>query len=342
MLIGQILTGHKNRDEHMSKKYKPQHSRLLFIDRKIGEGRFPNCGTLAEEWEVSEKTIRRDLDYMRYQLEVPLEYSAKHRGYYYTEENFKLPAISIKESDLFAIYLAEELLLQYEGTPFYDSLNSVFKKIQDSLPEKTGLQSPGENTRFTVFPPPVTTIRHDIWQTVFQGLRTLKKLKIEYQPPGQDPTIRELDPYHAVRYDGDWYIIGHCHLRDKIRNFSLSRINQATVTDEPFTIPETFNFQQITRSRFGVHWGKAEERVKIRFSAKAVPHILERKWHPSQQISTNEDGSIDLSLTVNHMLELKRWVLSWGKEARVLEPAQLAHDIQSEVGGISALYREKS
>jgi hypothetical protein len=42
---------------------------------------------------------------MRYQLVVPLEYSAKHRGYYHTEENFteeyfKLPSISIKENDL--------------------------------------------------------------------------------------------------------------------------------------------------------------------------------------------------------------------------------------------------
>ena len=333
------MTEQKNRDEAMS-KYKPQHSRLLFIDRKIGEGRYPNCGTLAEEWEVSSKTIMRDLDYMRYQLEAPLEYSAKHRGYYYTEENFKLPAISIKESDLFAIYLAEELLQQYEGTPYFDSLHSVYKKIQDSLPEKTALKSPGENTRFTVFPPPSTTIHHDIWQTVFKGLRTLKKLKIVYQPPGQNPTIREIDPYHAVRYDGDWYVIGHCHLRDEIRNFSLSRINQATLIDKTFIIPETFNFHEITRSRFGVHWGKAEEHVKIWFSPKVVPYILERIWHPSQEISYHEDGSIVLSLTVNHMLELKRWVLSWGMDARVIEPEKLASDIQSEVGGMSTLYGE--
>ena len=91
-------------------KYKPQHSRLLFIDRKLNEGRYPNCRTLAEEWEVSRKTIQRDLDYMRYQLDAPIEYSSNKRGYYYTEQNFKLPAISIKESDLFAIYLAEKVL----------------------------------------------------------------------------------------------------------------------------------------------------------------------------------------------------------------------------------------
>ncbi len=71
-------------------KYKPQHNRLLFIDRKIGEGRYPICASLAEEWEVSRKTIQRDLDYnMRCQLEAPLEYAARQRGYYYTEEKFQ-------------------------------------------------------------------------------------------------------------------------------------------------------------------------------------------------------------------------------------------------------------
>ena len=59
---------------------------------------------------MDRKTIQRDLDYMRYQLDAPIEYSAKHRGYYYTEPNYQLPAISVKESDLFAIYLAEKLL----------------------------------------------------------------------------------------------------------------------------------------------------------------------------------------------------------------------------------------
>ena len=117
-------------------KYKPQHSRLLFIDREIAKGSYPNCSQLANDYEVSVKTIQRDLDYMRYHLDAPIDYSAKHRGYWYTEPNYQLPAISIKESDLFAIYLAEKLLTQYEGTPLYDSLRSVFRKIEESLPAR--------------------------------------------------------------------------------------------------------------------------------------------------------------------------------------------------------------
>jgi predicted DNA-binding transcriptional regulator YafY len=319
-------------------KYKPQHSRLLFIDRQINAGGYPSCGQLAQRYEVSRKTIYRDLDYMRYQLDAPLEYSGKHRGYYYTEENFHLPALSIKESDLFAIYLAEELLLQYEGTPLHDRLSSIFQKIEEALPDKINIASSPADTRFTVFAPPSTTIHPEVWDTVFKGLKTLSRLKIDYHSPERAPSSRLLDPYHAVRYDGDWYVTGFCHLRNGIRTFSLSRITAASLRNEKFTIPSTFDFRQITGSRFGVHWGGAEEHVKIRFSPKAAPYVKERTWHPSQEIADNEDGSLVLSLTIDHLLELKRWVLSWGREARVIEPGKLVLELQEEIKAMSFGY----
>ena len=43
-------------------KYKPQHARLLFIDRKIREKRYPNCSLFNEEWEASSKTILRSVN----------------------------------------------------------------------------------------------------------------------------------------------------------------------------------------------------------------------------------------------------------------------------------------
>ncbi len=319
-------------------KYKPQHSRLLFIDKRIGEGRYPNCGSLAEEWEVSSKTIQRDLEYMRYQLDAPLEYSARHRGYFYTEKNFNLPAISIKESDLFAIYLAEELLQNYKDTPIYESLRSIFAKIQDSLPEKNSLTLSPADTRFSVFLPPNTTIRAGIWETVFLGLRQLKRLKIIYQTPGKDPATRKFDPYHAVRYSGDWYIIGFCHQRERVLTFSLSRILQATLLGESFSIPMDYDFHQVSSSRFGIHWGATEEHVKIHFSAEAAQYVLERQWHPSQKITENEDGSVDLDLTVDHTNELKRWILSWGRDAKVLEPENLSLEMKEEVERMKDLY----
>jgi predicted DNA-binding transcriptional regulator YafY len=319
-------------------KYKPQHSRLLFIDREINTGRFPNCGKLAEEYEVSRKTIQRDLDYMRYQLDAPLEYSAKHRGYYYTEINYKLPAIDIKESDLFAVYLADKLLIQYEGTAIYNSLCSVFKKIEDSLPNKIAFDPGNEHSRFTVFPPSNTIIKPGIWETVTSAIRLSRKLEVHYQTPGSEPSKRILDPYHGVRFEGDWYGVAFCHLRKEIRTFSFARMLKAKLLPDTFEFPAIFDFHKLIGSHFGIHWSEDEVDVKILFDKAVAGYLKERKWHPTQRIEENPDGSAVLSLTVNHLLELKRWILSWGSMAKVLEPQSFIEDIKLTITEMKNIY----
>jgi len=310
-------------------KYKPQHSRLLFIDGKVKEGKYPNCSSLAEEYEVSRKTIQRDIEYMRYQLDAPIEYVAKYRGYVYTEEQYQLPAIAIKESDLFGVYLAEKLLVQYEGTPIYDSLCSVFKKIEDSLPGKTTTDPVADQKKFTVFPHYSTSIAPEIWDTITSCLRSSAQVEIKYKTPGNDAVSRILDPYHGVRFEGDWYVVGYCHLRDDVRTFSLSRIMEAKTTGKTFIIPDDFDFQQLSGSHFGVHWSEGEVDVKLKFSKRMADYVTERTWHPSQKVSTCKNGDVDVSMTVNHLLELKRWVLSWGADVKVVEPAYFADDIEA-------------
>ena len=111
-------------------KFKPQHRRLLFIDRKIKSKSYPNCTSLAREWECSTKTIQRDLEYIQDELDAPIKYDAIRHGFYYTEPNFSLPAVNISESDLFAVFIAEQALSQFRNTPVYGKLRSVFAKIQ--------------------------------------------------------------------------------------------------------------------------------------------------------------------------------------------------------------------
>ncbi len=319
-------------------KYKPQHSRLLFIDNEIGKGNYPNSSQLARDYEVSSKTIQRDIDYMRYQLDAPIEYSARHRGYYYTEANYKLPAISIKESDLFAIYLTEKLLVQYEGTPLYKSLCSVFRKIEESLPEKTTIDLGKEHARFTVFPPSSTLIRPGIWEKVAEAIRLSRRLRVLYRPPGPEPAVRDIDPYHGVRFEGDWYMIAYCHIRHDIRTFSLARLESVEVLKESFRIPDNFDFHRLSGSHFGVHWSEDEIEVEIHFDKSIAGYIKERQWHPSQQVEELPDGNLILSLTVNHLLELKRWILSWGSKAQVLKPESFTHDIQNTIAEMRASY----
>ena len=127
----------------MAKKFKPMHRRLIFIDQEVRNGtrigRYPNCRTLAEKWEVSAKTIQRDIDYLKWEMDAPIAYDRIKHGYFYTEPNWRMPAIRIKQSDLFAICIAEKVLSQYRNTPVHDNLVSVFERLGKAMPDEVTL-----------------------------------------------------------------------------------------------------------------------------------------------------------------------------------------------------------
>ncbi len=118
-----------------------------------------------------------------------------------------------------------------------------------------------------------------------------------------------------------------------MRVSEVDRIRSVTLTNRRFEIPEDFDFEAFTRTAFNMIWGETQE-VKIRFSASQAPYIRERTWHPSQKIETEPDGSIILTLQVADLWEVKFWLIGFGAEAEVLEPAELRDDVTAECLGV--------
>ncbi len=331
----------------MPQKFKPQFMRLLFIDQKLREGTrigvLSNCSTLAEEYEVSTKTIQRDIDYLKWQLGAPIEYDAARRGYYYTEDDFVLPALRITESDLFAICIAEKVLVQYRNTPLFHKLQGVFSKLEAYLPEKVTVHPSALDERLSFFPEASTRIDPDIWATAFKALRTSHTLDFRYQIPTHPaPYDNRLDPYHAVGYRGEWYLIGRCHYKDALRVFGLSRIQTAEVSPDPFRVPDDFDFESQWHNHFGVFTSDEEYGVRVRFAPDQAPYVKERDWHPTQAFEDHADGATTMSFTVPHLFEVMRWVLSYGKGATVQSPPELMEMVQDELRGAADNYRASS
>ena len=67
---------------------RPPLERMMRLHEKLKAGKFPNCRKLAEELEVSAKTIQRDIEFMRDRLNLPIEYDQLHFGFVYTEPSF--------------------------------------------------------------------------------------------------------------------------------------------------------------------------------------------------------------------------------------------------------------
>lgn len=319
---------------------RPQHARLLFIDEKIRGGKYPNATTLSEDYEVSSRTITRDIEYMRDSLGAPIEYDSVRKGYYYTEANYFLPAIDIRESDFFAICVTEQAIRQYENTPLYQTLSAIFNRLKEHLPESIRVNTTWIDTRFTFMHDSFTTIDPDVWETISRGLRQRNRLHIIHRKAGTgEDVLRSVDPYHIVNFRGEWYLIAYCHVRKSVIRFAMSRIHAASLLNDSYDIPADFNFSSFIGSSFGIMTGEPEQRVRILFTSDQAPYITERRWHNDQEITRNDDGSVVLTFTTNSLFEVKRWVLSWGQSAKVLEPAELVKQVGDEIKKMSGIYK---
>src|SRR5882757_7737356 len=117
---------------------RPPLVRMLQLHQQLQAGSFPNCRKLADELEVSTKTIQRDIDFMRDQLGLPIEYDQLQFGFVYTEPVTSFPTIEVSEGEVIALLVAQKALEQYRGTPFEKPLRTAFAKITDGLKDKIG------------------------------------------------------------------------------------------------------------------------------------------------------------------------------------------------------------
>jgi predicted DNA-binding transcriptional regulator YafY len=149
-------------------------------------------------------------------------------------------------------------------------------------------------------------------------------------------TERRVDPYHLTDWNGGLYLIGYCHLRDAVRIFAVERIRVVALLHDTFTVPEEFDAQAYLADAWGLVRGDRAT-VRILFAASVAPYIKERLWHRSQTFRDRPDGQLELTLDVADTIEIRRWVLGFGGDAEVLEPASLRDAIRREAERLIAL-----
>jgi predicted DNA-binding transcriptional regulator YafY len=138
-------------------------------------------------------------------------------------------------------------------------------------------------------------------------------------------------------YEETFYLIGYCELRKGIRIFAVDRIERIVLLDDSFEIPDGFDAETYLHASFGVFQGEPVK-VRIRFSAKAAGYVKEKRWHPSQTLSSETNGDLIFTAEVAGIEEIKRWVMTWGSAAQVVEPESLCREIAKEARGMLELY----
>ena len=276
------------------------------------------AGPTPARWPFSlksiQRTVHRDLDCLRYDLGAPLEFDRDRNGYFYSDLSWHIPFQQLSEGEVLALFLGERLLQQYEGTPFADDLARLFRKITAALPDPVTLNLEHLAQAYSFRVQATDAGEAEQFRKLLRAVERHRRLELLYWSASRDETLsRVVDPYHLASVDGDWYLLGFCHLREEVRMFSPLRIRELRETGETFECPTPF-CRRLPRPRLSQDARRrAAQTVRLRFTPTAARWVREKKWHVSQMIEEHADGSLTLSFAVNHLAEVKTLgAVVWG------------------------------
>lgn len=318
---------------------RPPLHRMQRIHEWIKTGRHPNAVGMAGELEVTDRTIKRDIEFMRDRLHAPIEYDELRHGYYYREKFDFLPVASMTEKEMFALLVADKAIAQYRGMPFQQPLRMAFKKLTGQLDDRGRytLENLGLALSFRPFAPEDADL--NVFRVLTLALQERRGLKFDYRNLGTTHwQARRVHPYHLACIDSHWYLFAYDVKREAVRTFALTRLSKPVVTEERFGKPKDFDPDQYLAGSFTVMKGDTEHEVEIEFDAWATDLVRGRQWHSSQALTERPEGGARLRLRLNSLEEIERWVLSWGTHARVIGPAALRERVRKMAIAVGALY----
>lgn len=214
-------------------------SRLTAILIQIQTKRIVTASELAQKFQVSKRTIYRDIKALE-RAGVPI-YTEEGKGYTLME-GYKIPPVMFTEKQANALILAEQLVLKNKDASFVKDYSEAIDKIKSilkyTLKDKANLLA--DRTQYTQV---INQERNsDNLSDLQHALTNYHLVKLQYLNRDAVATERWIEPFALVNSD-NWYLIAYCRLRKEFRFFRLDRMQAIEITSEKFE-PHNMTLQE--------------------------------------------------------------------------------------------------
>lgn len=201
------------------------------LRRAGGAGR--TAERLAEVFEVSARTIKRDISTLQHGG-FPVWARPGPGGGYVVDKAATLPPVNFTASEVAGLAAA---VAAHRGQPFDGYARAALVKALSVMDTAARERATVTNHRVWIDhtePPSDARTRH----AIERALHEQRVLVVDYRDRHDRHTERRIDPVALARTAGHWYLVGNCRTREAIRWFRLDRIKSARLTTEPSaTIP---------------------------------------------------------------------------------------------------------
>jgi predicted DNA-binding transcriptional regulator YafY len=288
---------------------------------------------LAERLEVDVRTTRRYIAQLQ-DMGIPIEAARGRYGAYMLRPGFKLPPLMFTEDEALALTLGLLAARQIGLSVAAPAVEGALAKVERVLPPalRARVQAVQEALVINASSPYMTPASA-IVLTFSTATQQRRRIQVRYRSWREEETERAVDPYGVVYYDGRWFAVGYCHLRQGMRMFRLDRVVSAELCDEHFTRPDTFDSLGFVTHSLATSPGAWAVEVVLETT------IEEAREHVPPAMATLEQApnGVVLRCYVQNLEWIARFLIGLGFPIVVRTPAELREKLRDLAREIAAL-----
>ncbi len=288
--------------------------RTIEILKSLNDGKRLCISHLSLEYEVSERTIRRDFELIR---ELFGDFMSKDGECYMAYEKVLLEDI----------LSATDLMTLANIVNIFDITNSdsiVSDKTKALIAKSTALYDfksrPFENMK-----------NRDILKKLEHAIKFKKEIKLAYQTE-RTKTHRTFHPYKILFLNENFYLVGDNVSKSQFEFLSISMVVEVSYTTKSFfTHKDTVEFIEKIQTPWAVY-GKEDIIVRVRVDKRIRRFFILKEYLPSQKIiSYFDNGDLEVEYSVTNLRELEELIVKWLPSIRIIRPRHLKKMIKKSL-----------
>jgi len=301
------------------------------IDRLIGilsillQKEMTTAPELAEHFEVSRRTINRDIENLC-KAGIPIQTTQGVGGGISIMSGYRMDRTILTSRDMQMILAGLRSLDSVSGSSYYSQL---MEKIQAGSSE---LVSGKESVLIDLSSWYKATLAPKI-SMIQDAIESRHLIKFKYFAPSGE-SVRTIEPYYVVFKWTSWYVYGWCLKRKDYRLFKLNRMDKVELTNKVFecrNVPLPDMSADLLYPR--------NIKVKALFDA-------DMKWRLVEEFgmkcySERKDGKLLFEEYYSDMENLVSWMLTFGDKVEVLEPEEVRERLKAMADNMITVYGRK-
>ena len=301
------------------------------IDRLIGilsvllQQEMITAPELAEKFEVSRRTINRDIEALC-KAGIPIRTMQGVGGGIRIMEGFSMDRTLLTSKDMQMIMAGLRSLDSVSGSHYYGQLMEKIK------PGSSNLISGRDSILIDLSSWYKEAIEPKI-SLIQDAIESRHKISFVYYAPGGESS-RIIEPYFLIFKWSSWYTYGWCEKRKDFRLFKLNRMHEIKLENETFEVRKVpvpdLSVEKIFPGEIHVEAIFSAD-IKWRVVEEAGPHCF----------TEEENGDLYFKGEYTDLESLISWMFTFGDKVQVIEPQELKEELLKRAKNIIKKYEKE-